>query len=110
MKVFDVAGRIAGSGEHVLGYDETGSHACYLIYGVLGAGERGRELKPGRGHEEMVLVVKGEVALSGQFTGTLRTGQAIHLAGEESCIAANRTDSDAVYVIAGGHADHGHHG
>jgi len=109
MRVFEVAGRISGSGEHILGFDETGSHACYLIYGVLGAGEKGRELKPGSGHEEMVIVVKGELTLTGAMTVTLKQGQAIHLAGEESCVAANPADVEAVYVIAGGHADHGHH-
>jgi hypothetical protein len=109
MKVFDVAGKVPGSGEYVLGHDATGSHACYLIYGVLKAGEQGRELRPGRGHEEMVLVVKGEIFLSGRFSGSLRTGQAVHLVGEEACFAENRADSEAVYVIAGGHSDHGHH-
>ncbi len=109
MKMFDVAGRIPGYGEHVLGYDETGSHACYLIYGVLKAGERGRELKPGRGHEELILVARGELSLRGDCTGTLRQGQAIHLKGEESCFAENRADSEAVYVIAGGHGDGGCH-
>jgi hypothetical protein len=108
MNVFEVAGRIPGSGEHVLGYDETGSHACYLIYGVLKAGEKGREMRPGKGHEEMVLVTKGDLVLTGQFTGTLRQGQAIHLRGEESCHAENRGEGDAVYVIAGGHSAPGH--
>ena len=109
MNVFEVASRTPGSGEHILGYDETGSHACYLIYGVLRAGEKGRELKPGKGHEEMVLVVKGEVVLTGQFTGTLRQGQAIHLKEEESCHAENQGDGEAIYVIAGGHSASGHH-
>ena len=108
MKVFEVAGRIAGTGEHILGFDETGSHACYLIYGVIGAGETGRELKPGRGHEEMVLVVKGDLILTGAATVMLKQGQAIHLKGEETCFAENRTGSEAVYVISGGHADGGH--
>lgn len=108
MKVFDVAGRIKGSGEHILGYDETGSHACYLIYGVLSAGEKGRELKPGKGHEEIVLVVKGEIILTGKLTGTLRQGQAVHLQGEESCLAGNDGPEEAVYAIAGGHSASGH--
>jgi len=42
MKVFDVAGKVPGSGEYVLGHDATGSHACYLIYGVLKAVSRAR--------------------------------------------------------------------
>jgi hypothetical protein len=108
MKIYEVAGKIGEQGEHVLGYDETGSHACYLIYGVLRAGEQGRVLKPGHGHEEMVVVVKGEVTLTGQCTGTVKQGQAVHLVGEASCFAENRTNTEAVYVIAGGHAGGGH--
>ena len=108
MKVYDVAGRMAGSGEHVLGSDATGSHACYLIYGVLKAGEKGRELRPGRGHEEMVLAVTGDMTLTGAVTMTLKQGQAIHLIGEEACLAANSTGSDVVYVTAGGHSASGH--
>jgi len=109
MKIYDVAGNAGASGEHVLGYDETGSHACYLVYGVLKAGEKGRVLKPGHGHEEIILVVKGEVTLTGQCMGTVKQGQAIHLKGDESCVAENRSDSEAVYVIAGGHSGDDHH-
>lgn len=108
MQVHEVATKIIGSGEYILGTDATGSHACYLIYGVLKAGERGRELKPGHGHEEMVLCISGELRLSGGWSGTLRQGQAIHLLGEESCRAENPSTGEAVYVIAGGHSSGGH--
>ena len=108
MKVFEVASRIAGSGEYILGYDETGSHACYLIYGVLRAGEKRRELRPGRGHEEMIMVVTGDLTLTGAVAVTLKQGQAIHLKGEEACFAENRTTSEAVYVVSGGHSESGH--
>ena len=108
MEIHEVAGKITGSGEYILGADATGSHACYLIYGVLKAGEKGRELKPGHGHEEMVLCMNGEMRLSGNCTGTLRQGQAIHLRGEEACMAENAAAVDVVYVIAGGHAGSGH--
>jgi hypothetical protein len=109
MRVYDVAGKVDGSGEYVLGAEATGSHACYLIYGVLKAGERGRVLKPGRSHEEMVLCISGEMRMSGGWSRTLKQGQAVHLRGEESCTAENLSQSDAIYVIAGGHADGGHH-
>jgi uncharacterized cupin superfamily protein len=108
MKVFDVAGKVSGSGEYILGYDATGSHACYLIYGVLKAGEKGRELKPGKGHEEMLVVVRGELTVTGAATVALKQGQAIHLKGNETCHAENRTSSEAVYVMAGGHGGPGH--
>ena len=109
MKIFDVTGNISGSGEYILGSRETGSHACYLIYGVLKPGEQGRELKPGRGHEEIVLVLTGELKLIGQYTGTLKEGQAIHLKGDEGVLAGNMSSAPAVYVVSGGHSDQGHH-
>jgi hypothetical protein len=65
-------------------------------------------LKPGRGHEEMLVVVRGEMAVTGALTVTLKQGQAIHLKGEETCYAENRTDSEAMYVMAGGHSAESH--
>ncbi len=109
MRIFDVAEKVAGSGEYILGADATGSHACYLIYGVLRPGEEGRELRPGSGHEEMVLCLSGELRLTGACTGSLRAGQAVHLRGEERCLAANPGAAEARYVIAGGHSSEGHH-
>jgi hypothetical protein len=109
MRVFDVMDRISGPGEKLLGADATGSHACYLIYGVLGPGEAGRELRPGRGHEEIVLAVRGDLRLTGSVAVTVKQGQAVHLLGGESCLAANPSAEDVVYVIAGGHSPNGHH-
>ncbi len=108
MDSYEVAARVAGSGEYILGADATGSHACYLVYGVLAAGEAGRELRPGAGHEEMVLCIRGELRLTGARSGVLAAGRAIHLKGDESCLAANTGTAEAVYVIAGGHSAGGH--
>lgn len=109
MKVFDVEQKLAGSGEYILGSKETGSHACYLIYGVLGPGEKGRELKAGAGHEELVLALAGDLHLTGRHSGVLKQGQAMHIAGEETIQIENRSAIDAVYVISGGHSGGGHH-
>lgn len=111
MKIYDVFGKADDSGEHILGARETGSHACYLIYGVLKPGEKIRELSPGTGHEELVLVIAGDLELSGQCTGMLKQGQAIHLKDAQSCSAENPGTIDAVYVISGGHSgsENGHH-
>ena len=111
MKTYDVFGKTGDSGEHILGSRETGSHACYLIHGVLKPGEKGRELSPGKGHEELVLVIAGDLQLSGHYTGTLRQGQAVHLQGEQSCHAANPGTLNVIYVISGGHSEseHSHH-
>ena len=111
MKTYDVFGKTGESGEHILGARETGSHACYLIHGVLKPGEKGRVLSPGKGHEELVLVLAGDLQLSGHYTGTLKQGQAIHLQGAQSCFAENPGTINAVYVISGGHSgsEQGHH-
>lgn len=111
MKLFEVVSNVEGSGEYVLGSRETGSQACYLIYGVLKPGEKGRVLSPGKGYEEIVLVIAGELQLSGHYTGTIKQGQAVHLEGEQSCRAENPGMINAVYVISGGHSEseQGHH-
>jgi hypothetical protein len=108
VKIFDIIKKAGGSGECLLGSQETGSHACYLIYGVLQPGEAGRELKPGHGHEEIVLALQGDMTLSGAHVGTLKQGQALHLAGDETVLAGNSGEMPAVYVVSGGHSGHAH--
>ncbi len=112
MQVHDVASRVAVTGEYILGADATGSHACYLVYGVLAPGQSGRVFRPGAGHEELILCIEGELLLSGALDGMLRQGQAVHLRGDETCRAGNEGPRRAVYVIAGGHdgGAHGHGG
>jgi hypothetical protein len=109
MKIYDVISRVGESGETILGREDTGSHACYLIYGRMKAREKDRRLKPGKGHEEIILAVKGDFRLSGEADGTLNQGQAVHLSGEETLFLENLTDQPAVYLLAGGHSDSGHH-
>ena len=108
MKIFDIAGKAGSSGECLLGSQETGSHACYLIYGILQPGETGRELKPGHGHEEIVLALQGDLTLTNAHVGSLKQGQALHLAGDEAVLVGNSGAMPAVYVVSGGHAGHGH--
>ena len=109
MKIFEVISKVGESGETILGAEDTGSHACYLIYGRMKGREKDRRLKPGKGHEEMILAVKGDFRFSGQAEGILRQGQAVHLSGEETLFLENLTDQPAVYMLAGGHSDAGHH-
>jgi hypothetical protein len=96
-------------GEYIFGSADTGSHACYMIYGTLNPGEKGRMIKPGKGHEEMLLAARGSLKVTGHFEGTLEEGSAIYLAGEQTCLLENPGTSAVVYVIAGGHTGHGHH-
>ena len=72
MKIFDVRTRVDDSGEYILGLEDTGSHACYLIYGTMKPGEKGRLLKPGGGHEELILAARGNFLVSGHIEGELK--------------------------------------
>ncbi len=111
MKLYDLSrhARNAEAGEAILRSQETGSHACYMIYGILKPGEQGRIAKPGSGHEEILLAVKGNLEVTGFCSGTLREGSAIHLAGEQECVLGNAAPTEAIYLVAGGHSDRGHH-
>jgi hypothetical protein len=109
MKIFEVISRVGDSGEYILGAEATGSHACYLIYGRLQGLEKDRRLKPGKGHEELILAMKGDLRFTGFFAGLLRQGQALHLRGEETLWLENPSTEPAFYVLAGGHAEAGHH-
>lgn len=97
------------NGEYVFGSADTGSHACYMIYGTLKPGEKKREIKPGKGHEEILLAVCGSFSATGDFEGIIEEGSALYLSGEQACYLENKGSSDAVYVISGGHSEHGHH-
>lgn len=65
MRIFELKNEALKSenGEHILGFKETGSHACYMIYGILKPGEKGRVIKPGEGHEEIVLVASQNLCI-----------------------------------------------
>jgi hypothetical protein len=109
MKETDLREKAANNGgEYVFGAADTGSHACYMIYGVLKPGEKQRMIQPGKGHEEIVSAVKGRLSVTGQHSGTLEEGHAFHIQGEQACFLENMGDSDAVYIVAGGHSGQGH--
>lgn len=110
MKVFELQNKALNSdnGEYVLGFQDTGSHACYMIYGILKPKEKGRLIKPGKGHEEIVLAVKGNLKVTGKYSCDLKEGSAFHIRGNQKCLLENLGKNDAVYVIAGGHSEGGH--
>jgi len=97
------------SGESVFGLEHTGSHACYMIYGILKPGQDKRVITPGKGHEEMVLAVKGNFEITGRLNGELKEGFAFHIAGEDTVYLQNTDTTDACYVIAGGHSQDSHY-
>jgi len=106
--VLDLA--LKNAGEYVIGSSELHTHACYFIYGILRPEEKGRLIKPGEGHEEIVCIMQGEVLLRGDKDSvSLKQGQAFHLKGEASYVMDNNGQQEAVYVIAGGHSEgHSH--
>lgn len=109
MKTFDLRTKaLEEGGEYVLGVKDTGSHACYMIYGVLRPGEEGRLIRPGAGHEELVLAQRGNLAVTGNPSFTLGEGTAFHIRGEEECFLSNPSAEEAVYVVSGGHSGGGH--
>jgi hypothetical protein len=110
MKIIDLKQKVlkTENREYVFGYQETGSHACYMIYGILGPNEKGRKLNPGSGHEEIILAMRGDIRICGEFSGTLKEGMAFHIAGDNTCCLENTGNSEAVYIIAGGHSEEGH--
>lgn len=107
MKIFDVKNKAIHSEgrESLLGFRETGSHACYMIYGILQAKEKGRRIKPGPGHEEIVLAMDGDLEVTGFYSGSLKEGSAFLIRGEQECFLENRGESNAVYIVAGGHVE-----
>lgn len=100
-------------GEVVLGLNDLGTHACYMIYGIVEPGQSGRMVRPGPGHEEICCLASGEVeVVLGDDRYPLAAGQAFYLKGEEAVHLDNPGSETAVYVIAGGHTpghDHHHH-
>jgi len=110
MQKYDLRNQALSSedGEHIFGAEDTGSHACYMIYGILKPGETKRLIRPGKGHEEMVLAMKGDLEISGHVSGHLDEGSAIHIIGDASAYRENTGLAEAAYVIAGGHSTQGH--
>ena len=111
MKIFDIKYNAAhsGDGESIVGLQHTGSHACYMVYGILGPHEKGRRICPGAGHEEIVLALRGDLFVTGAQEGTLQEGAAFHISGAQECYLENPGPHEAVYIIAGGHAADEHH-
>lgn len=106
MKVYSVKQfALKNGGEYVLGSIDLRTHACYLVYGVLAPLEKGRLLRPGSGHEEIVCLVSGEAEVHGkEGSFVLKQGEAFYLKGEDTCHIDNSSGGDSVYIISGGHS------
>lgn len=106
LKPYDLPARaLREGGETCLGLQDLDTHACYLLYGVLNPGDEPRVLRPGAGHEEIVLVISGAMRIvQGDESLTLQPGQAVHLRGEETWHAEAAGPLETRYVAAGGHS------
>lgn len=104
MKSFDLE-RLAASqgGEYVLAHKDLHSHACYLIYGLLGPGEAQRLVQPGQGYEEILCAAGGPLLLhTDRGDMILEKGHAVHLTENDSIFLSNPCESQTTYVVAGG--------
>lgn len=110
VKTYDCLMRAkAEGGETVLGAQDLETHACYLIYGILEPGQKGRVLNPGPGHEEIVCLVAGVATLVGpDGPQPLKIGEAFYLKGDVTYTLENHQKMPVVYIAAGGHSGEGH--
>jgi hypothetical protein len=94
--------------EFIVGPRQTESRGAYLVYGEVEAGEK-RKVAPGKGHEEILLVLSGEGVLEGAGAGVrLSEGVALYMGEDfEGTITCGR-DGDLCYVASGGHLPGGH--
>jgi hypothetical protein len=111
MRIFELKQKALTSEnrEYILGSQDTNSHACYMIYGLMEPHEKGRVINPGKGHEEIVLAIKGDLYITGFYTICLKEGSAFHIKEDLECFLENKAESEAVYIIAGGHSEKDHH-
>lgn len=108
MKRVNLKDTLYREGEYLIGFEATGSHACYMLYGVLDRGEE-REISPGEGHEEIVCVIEGTAILEFDSSpSTLKKGDGVFLKGKEKIVLKCERGL-VIYIIAGGHTDAGHH-
>ena len=76
----------------------------YLGKGYLEPKES-RKLGPGRGHEEILYILNGEVKVNIKDLDEtkLKEGELIHIPNKSKAIVSNLSDTKVFYIIAGGH-------
>lgn len=109
MKRLSIKGNLFREGEYLIGFDQTGTHACYFLYGILKPGEQ-REMSPGKGHVEIICLLEGEaeVTKDGEKEKLIK-GEGFLLEGEEKLEMKNASNKPLIYVVSGGHSDLSHH-
>jgi len=77
---------------------------AYLGFGYLEPNEKNKKISPGKGHEEILMVLNG--SLRAQFESdeiTITDGDAFHIPDRSHVILENLTSKRVTFVIAGGH-------
>lgn len=109
MKLINLKENLFREGEYLVGFEQTGTHACYFLYGFLKPEEE-REISPGKGHIEIVCLLEGEVELiKGSEVIKITKGSGFVVEEEEKVRLKNIGDKVAVYAVSGGHTDLSHH-
>ncbi len=108
MKIINLKETIFRPGEYIVGAEQTHSHTCYLLYGVLKPEEK-RTLSPGHGHEEIFCCLEGVIQVAGDGQeNKVKKGQCFHMKGEDSFDISNPGENVVLYVLAGGHSGETH--
>jgi len=88
--------------EYVLGPHEFGNEIGYMAWGEVPPGGK-RHLSTGHGHEEIILVIEGQVIFE-NGGGAVKPGEAFYVpSGGEVTITAG--DKGCTYVTAGAHVE-----
>lgn len=99
-------------GEYLVGSELTGSHACYLLYGTLLAGES-RVMKASAGHAEIWCLMNGTGTVADENgEQAIGRGQCFYYQDTALATITNTGTDTMVYVVAGGHtgeSQHHHH-
>lgn len=106
MKVYNLAKMCQNEGgEYVLGAKDLNTHACYMIFGVLAPGQSDRLVKPGSGHEEILIAIDGDIVLNlEKGAQVLAKNEAVHIMEDGEFHISNPGPEPIRYVMAGGHS------
>ena len=82
----------------------------YMGYCFLKPKQR-KKIGPGKGHEEIIMLIEGVMMFSSKEDIMMKKGDAIHIPEGTTIEVENLTDKDIYFVIAGGHpVPHSHDG
>lgn len=82
----------------------------YLGLGYLEPGESGRKARPGRGHEELLYLINGQVQIDYKDEQIiLNEGEVFFIPDGSKVNLKNMKEDRCYFIIAGGHTKHHSH-